>query len=284
MANTVPTLVLRWTLVTLVLALVALLILLPFASFLATAFWRLDGHEIVRDPTLDNLRSFFGNETYVAVFLRTLVLCAKVTLIGLAIGYPIAWFIWRRQAVARYLLLFAFVIPLFMSYIVKIYTMRTILGLNGFLNQILVGAGVLEKPSLVFLYNQTSILVTMAVIFLPFLILPVFLSLDRIPRNLIEASADLGAGTFRTLWHVTVPLSLPGAIAGSLFTFVLALGDFVTPQMVGGPNGFTFGRVIWSQFGLAYNWPFGAAMGAVLLAVSIMIIVSAGLILRRQRV
>ncbi len=284
MANTVPTLVLRWTLVALVLALVALLILLPFASFLATAIWRLDGNEIVRDPTLDNFRSFFGNETYVAVFLRTLGLCAKVTLIGLAIGYPIAWFIWRRQAVARYLLLFAFVIPLFMSYIVKIYTMRAILGLNGFLNQILVGAGVLEKPSLVFLYNQTSILVTMAVIFLPFLILPVFLSLDRIPRNLIEASADLGAGTFRTLWHVIVPLSLPGAIAGSLFTFVLALGDFVTPQMVGGPNGFTFGRVIWSQFGLAYNWPFGAAMGAVLLAVSIMFIVSAGLILRRQRV
>jgi spermidine/putrescine transport system permease protein len=162
--------------------------------------------------------------------------------------------------------------------------MRSILGVNGFLNQILVGSGLLEKPSLVFLYNQTAILITMVVIFLPFVILPVFLSLERIPRNMIEASADLGAGSFRTLWHITLPLSLPGAIAGGLFTFVLALGDFVTPQMVGGPSGFTFGRVIWSQFGLAYNWPFGAAMGVVLLAVSLLIIIAAGLILRSQRV
>jgi spermidine/putrescine transport system permease protein len=266
------------------LAVPAILVVVPFGSFLMSAFWTKEGTEIVRQFSLANFREFFGNATYVGVFLRTLLLCAEVTLVGLILGYPIAYFIWRRRGAVRYLLLLAFVVPLFMSYIVKIYTMRSILGLNGFLNQVLVGIGLLEKPSLVFLYNQTSILITMSVIFLPFVILPVFLSLDRIPRNLVEASADMGAGAFDTLRHVVVPLSLPGAIAGCLFTFVLALGDFVTPQMVGGPTGFTFGRVIWSQFGLAFNWPFGAAMGMVLLTVSIAVIVLAGLVLRRQRV
>lgn len=279
-----PPLAARLALTVAALSVPVVLILVPFASFLLSAFWIKDGTEIVREFSLANFREFFGNATYVGVFLRTLLLCAQVTLIGLVVGYPIAYFIWRRRGATRYLLLLAFVVPLFMSYIVKIYTMRSILGLNGFLNQILVATGILDKPSLVFLYNQTSILITMSVIFLPFVILPVFLSLDRIPRSLVEASADMGAGTFDTLRHVVVPLSLPGAMAGCLFTFVLALGDFVTPQMVGGPTGFTFGRVIWSQFGLAFNWPFGAAMGMVLLAVSIAAILLAGLVLRRQRV
>ncbi|MBL8585044.1 MAG: ABC transporter permease [Rhizobiaceae bacterium] len=274
----------RFLLTAAALAVPVVLIVLPFGSFLMSAFWTKEGSEIIREFSLANFRDFFANATYVRVFLRTLLLCAQVTLIGLVIGYPVAYFIWRRRGAVRYLLLLAFVVPLFMSYIVKIYTMRSILGLNGFLNQILVGVGLLDKPSLVFLYNQTSILVTMSVIFLPFVILPVFLSLDRIPRNLVEASADMGAGTFGTLRHVVVPLSLPGVVAGCLFTFVLALGDFVTPQMVGGPTGFTFGRVIWSQFGLAFNWPFGAAMGVVLLSVSILVILLAGVALRRQRV
>ena len=166
-----------------------------------------------------------------------------------------------------------------MSYIVKVYTMRSILGLNGFLNQMLVGSGLLAKPSLLFLYNQTAILITMAVIFLPFVILPIFLSLERIPRTLLQASSDLGAGLWTTFRHVFCRFRCPGTIAGALFAFVLALGDFITPQMVGGPSGFTFGRVIWSQFGLAYNWPFGAAMGVVLLRCRALAI----LVRRRQR-
>lgn len=261
-----------------------LFVVAPIGSFLVMSFARVEGHQIVNDMSLDNYVAFFGNWVYLKTFLLTLWLCAEVTLIGIALGYPIAWFIWRRPARTRYLLLLLFVLPLFMSYIVKIYTMRSILGLNGFLNQILVGSGILSAPSLVFLYNQGSILITMAVIFLPFVILPIFLSLERIPRNLVQASADLGAGAGTTFRHVVLPLSLPGTIAGGLFAFVLALGDFITPQMVGGPSGFTIGRVIWSQFGLAYNWPFGAAMGAVLFLFALAVIVVAGSIASRQRV
>ncbi|MFY8152979.1 MAG: ABC transporter permease, partial [Hyphomicrobiales bacterium] len=150
-------------------------VIAPIGAFLVMSFWRVEGHEIVPDTTLLNYAGFFGNWTYFKTFLLTLWLCAQVTLIGVLLGYPIAWFIWKRRQRSRYPLLLLFVMPLFMSYIVKIYTMRSILGLNGFLNQILVSTGLLSAPSLVFLYNQTAILITMAVIFLPFVILPIFL-------------------------------------------------------------------------------------------------------------
>ena len=122
--------------------------------------------------------------------------------------------------------------------------------------------GILDEPSKAFLYNQRAVLMTMTVIFLPFVILPVFISLERIPSRLLEASHDLGATPLRTFRRVVLPLSLPGTVAGALFVFVLAMGDFITPQMVGGTSGFTYGRLIWSQFGLAYNWPLGSAMAA----------------------
>ena len=268
----------------LVMAAPFILVVVPIGTFLVYSFWSVENHQIVPNATLANYVGFFRNDIYVGVFLQTLLLCAKVTLISLIVGYPIAYFLWRQRGSRKYVLLLLFILPLFMSYIVKIYTMRSILGLSGFLNQILVGSGLLAKPSLLFLYNQTSILITMAVVFLPFLILPIFLSLERIPRGLVQASADLGAGPATTFRHVVVPLSLPGVVAGCLFTFVLALGDFITPQMVGGPSGFTFGRVIWSQFGLAYDWPFGAALGAILLGVALLVIVAAGYAMRKQRV
>lgn len=262
----------------------ALLILAPLSAFLRFGFYRVVNNELVPELGLGNYREFFTNPIYLGVFLKTLVLCAEVTAIGIAIGYPVAYFIWRMGARLRYLLLLFSVLPLFMSYIIKLYTMRSILGLNGLLNDVLVWSGILEHPSLAFLYNQRAVLITMAVVYLPFAILPIFLSLERIPRNLIHASSDLGGWPGQTFRHVVLPLSIPGTIAGALFTFVLALGDFVTPQMVGGPTGFTFGRIIWSQFGMAYNWPFGAAQGTVLLVVALAVIALANKISRMQRV
>lgn len=260
------------------------LVLVPMAAFLLMSFWHVEASRIVRDFSMVNYEAFFASQTYVRVFLQTLQLCAAVALIGTLLGFPIAYHIWRQRGRARYVLLLLFLIPLFMSYIVKIYTMRSILGLDGFLNKGLVALGLLERPSLLFLYNRLSILLTMAVIFLPFAILPIFLSLDRIPRSLLQASADLGGSPGATFRHVVLPLAAPGTIAAALFVFVLALGDFITPQMVGGPSGFTVGRVIWSQFGLAFNWPFGAAIAALLLVLSLAAIGAAGALAQRQRV
>jgi spermidine/putrescine transport system permease protein len=253
-----------------------LFILAPLGAFLVYSFFRVEANRLVPDLTLDNYVKFFTDEIYLRVFDGTLLLAAKVMGISLVLGYPVALFIWRLPARGRYLLLLVSVLPLFMSYIIKVYAVRSILGIGGFLNQALIWLGVLDKPSPLFLFNQTAVLITMAVIYLPFAILPIFLSLERIPRALALASADLGGRPWQTFRHVVLPLSLPGTIVGGLFAFILALGDFVTPQMVGGPTGFTYGRVIQSQFGMAFNWPFGAALAMILLVASLAIIAVAG--------
>ena len=155
---------------------------------------------------------------------------------------------------------------------VKIYALRSILGFNGFLNTALLSLGIISQPSKLFIFNQTSVMVSMAVIYLPFGILPIFLALERIPQSLISAAADLGAKPGQIFATVVLPLSMPGSIAGALFVMVVALGDYLTPQMVGGSTGFTFGRAIWSQFGMAFNWPFGAALAVILLMTVVFLI------------
>jgi spermidine/putrescine transport system permease protein len=121
------------------------------------------------------------------------------------------------------------------------------------------------------------------VLLIPFAILPIFLSLERIPRSLIEASSDLGASNLQTFARIVLPLSLPGTVTAATFVFVLAIGDFLTPQMVGGQSGFTFGRIVYSQFGTAFNWPFGAALAAILAMVVITVITLGNRLERRQR-
>jgi spermidine/putrescine transport system permease protein len=259
-------------------------VLAPLVAFLVYSFWRVENNQLIADFTFANYLEFFSNEIYPRVFVGTLKLATQVMAIGLLLGYPVAYFIWRRRGRWRYALLLVSVVPLFMSYIIKLYAMRSILGLNGFLNKALVALDLLDAPSLAFLYNQRAVLITMAVVYLPFAILPVFLSLERIPLGLIQASADLGARPGQSFRHVVLPLSLPGTIVGGLFVFILAMGDFVTPQMVGGTVGFTYGRVIQSQFGMGFNWPLGSALAVILLIVVLAVIGLAAAIGRRSRV
>ncbi|MDQ7250030.1 ABC transporter permease [Dongia sedimenti] len=262
-------------------ALPVVAVCLPLGLFLATGFWHVDNGTMVPALSLDNYVNFFSNPTYVSVLLQTLTLAAEVAAGNMLIGFGIAYFIWRCPPVWHFPLLVLGTIPLLMSYIIKLYALRSILGNNGFLNQALVAVGLFDKASDLFLFNQTSILITMGIIYLPFSILPIYLTLERIPLSLLHASADLGGSAWQTFRHVTLPCSLPGTVVGGMFSLILALGDFVTPQMVGGVKGFTFGRLIWSQFGMAFDWPFGAAMATILLVLSIGVIVIAGAIIKR---
>jgi spermidine/putrescine transport system permease protein len=261
----------------------SLVVALPLTTFLVMSFWRIEGAVIVPDWTLANYVEWWTNEIYPRVFRGTLWLAAQVMLISLLVGYPVAWFVWRRTGFVRWLLLLLVVLPLFLSYIVKLYAIRSLLGPSGFVNVVLLALGLIDRPSTALLFNQRAVLVTMALVYLPFAILPIFLSLERIPRRLLRASADLGATPWQTFRYVVLPLSLPGTIAGGLFAFILAMGDFVTPQMVGGTTGFTYGRVIQSQFGMAFNWPFGAALAVVLLATSLIVILAAARLQRLAR-
>jgi spermidine/putrescine transport system permease protein len=251
---------------------VVVFVILPIIVFLIHSFWYVENGQVIYELTLRNYAQIFQDGTSLPIFLKTMLIGVAVTVITLLIAYPCAFLIWAQSPPLKYTMLLLFVIPLFMSYIVKIYAIRGMLGRSGPLNDLLVGLGLLSQPTTALLFNMTSVLITLSLILLPFAILPAFISLERIPRELIEASTDLGANFWHTVRHVVLPMSLPGTLVGACFCFVLAIGDFVTPEMVGGTTGFTLGRLIYSQFGMAYNWPFGAALSVILLIVVIAII------------
>ncbi|MBZ9797357.1 ABC transporter permease [Mesorhizobium sp. ES1-4] len=250
-------------------ALPVIFVLVPLAIFLVYSFFSVDQGTIVHVPTLGNYARFFTDPIFLPVFWNTIVLCVSVAVICILLAYPAAYFLTTLKGRWRYALLMLLLVPLLMSYVIKIYAIRSILGLNGFLNKALVALGILDQPSTLFVFNMNAILLTLSLLLIPFAILPIFLSLERIPQTLLRASDDLGASGLQTFLRITLPLSMPGVASAASFVFVLAIGDFLTPQMVGGISGFTFGRILYSQFGTAYNWPFGAALSVALAIVVI---------------
>jgi spermidine/putrescine transport system permease protein len=258
-------------------------ILLPLIAFLAYSFFWVSGGQMHYDLTMLNYRRFFADEIFLTVFWRTCILCLEVAALAIAFGYPVAYLLAGLSGRRRYVLLMLLLVPLLMSYVIKIYAIRSILGGTGFLNRALLALGLIDRPLTIFVYNLNAVLLTLTALLIPFAVLPIFLSLERIPRNLLEASADLGASDLQTFARVVLPLSLPGTITAATFVFVLAIGDFLTPQMVGGQSGFTFGRIIYSQFGTAYNWPFGSALSVILAAVVILAILGGTRFGRRAR-
>jgi spermidine/putrescine transport system permease protein len=212
----------------------------------------------------------------VPIFVTTCLLALEVALITVVLAYPVAFLLASLEGRRKYVATIVFVIPLLMSYIIKIYAIRSILGGRGFLNRALLFLGLVDEPLTFLVFNLNAVRLTLAILLLPFTILPIFIALEKVPRNLLDASADLGASSWQTFRKVILPLTLPGTLVGASFTFVLALGDFITPQMVGGTSGFTFGRIIYSQFGLAFNWSFGAALSVILLAVVVVAMVLTG--------
>jgi len=259
-----------WTVISFLL--VILLILIPLASFLSYSFFTVDGTDIIHEFSLFNFTEFFVDEIYINTLVRTIFLALVVMLTCILLGYPVAYFLARYAGKYKYAILLMLIIPLFMSYIIKIYMMRSILGFSGLINKVLKMLGIIEKPLEFFLWNQNAVIITLVVILLPLIIIPTFTSLEKIPRNIIEASFDLGCKPFQAFRYVIFPIGLPGLVVGSVFVFILALGDFVTPQLVGGTSGFTYGKIIYSNFGMAFNWPFGAALASVLLFISVIII------------
>jgi spermidine/putrescine transport system permease protein len=244
----------------------------PFAGFLLYSFFRVDGGVMHYDLTLFNYRRFFVDAIFIPVMLKTCLLCLGVAVLTVIFGYPVAFLLASLRGRLRYALLILVLVPLLMSYVIKIYAIRNILGGNGLLNKSLLWLGLIDEPLKFFVFNLNAVLLALTVLLIPFAVLPIFLSLERIPRNLLEASVDLGASRLQTFARIILPMSLPGVISALTFVFVLAIGDFLTPQMVGGQSGFTFGRIIYSQFGTAFNWPFGAALSAILALVVIPVI------------
>jgi spermidine/putrescine transport system permease protein len=242
--------------------------LVPLGLLLLHAFWSVDYLTIDRTLTLDNIRTVFGNPLYPTVLLRTFLIAAAVTLTDIILAFPIAFYIAKRATRHRELMLMLVIFPLWSSYLVRAFAWKTILGTNGILNSFLLWTGIVNEPVSAFLYSKTGMYITFCQVWLPFMILPLFTILDRMPNTLLEAASDLGANWWQTFRRVILPLSLPGILAGSLSVFSLTMGDYITPSLIGGsPGTELIGGIIADQFGVANNWPLGAALILPVLAI-----------------
>jgi spermidine/putrescine transport system permease protein len=244
----------------------------PIFMFILYSFWRVKDGFLVKEASFVNYIRIFTNYIYPTLIWKSLVIAFGVTAITFVMGYPLALFISRQRGKLKAILYMLIVIPLLTSYIVRIYAMRLILGSSGLINMFLLNLNIIKEPLQFLLFNRFAIFITLCVILSPFMVMPIFTSLEKIPRSYIEASKDLGASDFSTFWKVIFPLSIPGVIAGVLFIFVLSIGDFLTPILVGGTQGITISKVIQINFGFAYNWPLGSALSTLLLSFSIVLI------------
>jgi len=232
----------------------------PLFILFVYSFWRKTSTGLIPTFTLFNYLSIFSRKLYPIVILRSIRIGFLTSIICVSLSYPVAYSLTFKYKKLQDFVLYLILISLFSSYLVRVYAWKTILGYNGLFNQVLKYLGIIEEPLAFLLYSPTAVLITLVFIFTPYTILPIFSSLQNISVDLIEVARDLGASSLQTFYKVTLPLSMPGVITGFIFSFVLAAGDYVTPQMVGGTEGLMVGRVIQDQFGMTYNWPFGSAL------------------------
>ena len=241
-------------------------LLIPYALLFCYSFWSVSPQQtIVHSWNLQNYFQLIRNPIYISVLFRSIRIAAAVTLLALLLGYPLAYFLSFHAPKRKDLLYQLVIIPLWASYLVRGYAWKTILGSDGVLNGLLQYLHITRHPVEFFLYSPFAVVLTLTHIYTPFTFLPIYASLEHVPRNLVEASHDLGASPWSTFRRVILPLSLPGVLAGATFAFVLTLGDFLAPLLVGGASGIMISNIVVSLFGAAYNWPLGAAISLCML-------------------
>jgi spermidine/putrescine transport system permease protein len=201
---------------------------------------------------------------YIPVLLRTLAFAGATTALCLLLGYPLAYYLSFRAGKWRNAMIIGLMVPFWTSALVAFYSWMIILGKEGLLNSALMRFGFISSP-IGILYTPFSVLLGLVYFYLPFTVLPLYGSLEKVPRSYVEAAYDLGANRWTAFLKVTLPLSLPGVIAGALLTFIPCLGDFLTAELLGGPRYYLLGNLISTQFLMAQDWPFGAALTVLLL-------------------
>jgi len=245
---------------------VAVFLLLPYALLFCYSFWSVSPAQvIVHSWTLANYQELWQKDVYLQTLFRSMWIAARVMIFSLLLGYPLAYYLSFHAGKRKDLLYQMVIIPLWVSYLVRAYAWKTILGSDGVLNTLLQYVHITKQPLEFLLYSPFAVVLTLTHIYTPFTLLPIFASLEHIPRNLVEASHDLGASPLQTFWRVILPLSIPGVLAGATFAFVLSLGDFLAPLLLGGPSGIMISNIVVSLFGAAYNWPLGAAISFCML-------------------
>jgi spermidine/putrescine transport system permease protein len=256
-----------WALISPTFLFALVLLVAPILVVIAHSFWTQDYLTIDRTFTLEQYRIALTEPIYRDLLLRSLYVSLLVSVFTVVLAYPIAYFISFHGGRHKGLWLFLITIPFWTSYLLRVMSWKVILGYNGVLNSGLMGLGVIDEPSTALLYNTTAVIITLTHAWAAFAILPIYVSLEKVDRTLIEAATDLGDGPLRRFLRITLPLSVPGIVSALLIVMIPTVGDFVTPRLVGGKDGVMIANAIQAQFGKASNWPLGAALSVTTMAV-----------------
>lgn len=266
------------------------MVVVPAAALVVLSFWTQKGFEFDMGLTLANYArifalsgrgigealadpsSLFANPIYVSVLFRSVVMSLTVTVLVILLAYPMAYFLAFRLRRGKLLWLILITVPFWTSYLLRVFAWKVILGFNGVINSSLIALGLTDKPLEFLLYNPVAVTITLTHAWVAFAVLPIYVSLEKIDRSLLDAATDLGDGAFARFMRVTLPLSLPGTIAAALLVFIPTVGDYVAPTLVGGTSGIMIGNVIQSLFGKTNNAPLGAAVSIVtMLSVTLLV-------------
>ena len=235
----------------------------PLALVVLLSLWSQNYLELDRTFRLDNYIEATSEPLYQLLLTRSLIISGIVTICTVILAYPIAYYVAMFGGKAKSLLLLLITIPFWTSYLIRIFLWKVILGYNGVINGSLMGMGIIEEPLTFILYNANAVVLTLAHAWAPFAILPIYVSLTKIDKSLLEAARDLGDNAFQRFIRVTLPLSMPGVIAATLVVFIPTVGDYVTPKLLGGTEGLMIANMIQVQFGKANNAPLGSALAII---------------------
>jgi spermidine/putrescine transport system permease protein len=260
--------------------------LVPYAIMFFYSLGSMDYVDFVPGFSAANYVKALTAEPYPDVLLKSTVNGMLTALLSSAIAFPLAlWMAFglaspRRRALVSILV----VLPWWASYLVKVYAWKTILGAEGVLNTALLASGLVDEPLSVLLYNRFAVVLTLTYIFTPFAVLSIYAQLERIPRSLVEAARNLGATDGEIFRRIILPISVPGVLAGAVITFSLGFGDFVTPSLVGGPDDLMITNLVVNLLGVSMDRPLGSAIGVVVIAFSVLLLMAANAAERRTQV
>ena len=263
-----------YTLLSPTLILMALSIGVPLLLLFVVSFWTQHLLDVTPGFVFDNYITFAEKTSFQKLLWRSIKISGFVTILTVLLAYPMAYFIAFRVKKNKLMWIILITVPFWTSYLLRVFAWKIILGYNGVINSGLSSMGWIEAPLEFLLYNPFAVVITLAHAWAAFAILPIYVSLEKIDRSLLEAATDLGDGPALRFFRVTLPLSMAGVVAASLLVFIPTVGDYVTPALLGGPKGLMIGNLIQLQFAKANNWPFGAALSVISL-MSITLIVCA---------
>lgn len=245
------------------------------ASLVLYSVWTQDYFDVDRTPTAANYIRFFSEPMFSYLLAKSLLIALLASVLTVAAAYPVAYFVSFHVERNKMIWIIIISLPFWMSYLLRVFSWKLILGYNGIINSGLVALGVITEPLEFILYNSFSVIITLAHAWAAFAIIPIFLSMERIDRSLLDAAADLGDTPFQRFRRVVWPLTLPGVFSAGILVFIPTVGDYVTPQLVGGTGGTMIGNIMLAMFGRLNDWPLGSAMALISLvgiALTIMLV------------